>query len=237
MAAVRDQAARILRDEPDTGGDGVAHKASAETADSLRTQSSDETSRRPHETPDRPAIAKPAPPAAAVAPAAKSGKAQEDGFFGAIALLALAASSYGVHWFLVGRFHVSTDDAYVRANNTVLGARVSGHVAAILPRDNAIVHAGDVVFKIDDGDYRIAVEAARTRIATQQATIERIGRQVIAQESATAQSRAQLASAEAGLKRASLDYDRQQHAEQQGLRHARHLRTVGGGTRPGHGRR
>ena len=220
MAAARDPAARILRDEPDAAGDEVAYKASAEIADSSRPHLSDETARRPHETPDRPATAKPAPPAAAIAPATKSedkgGNRKKMLFFGAVALLALAASSYGVHWFLVGRFHVSTDDAYVRANNTVLGARVSGHVAAILPRDNAIVHAGDVVFKIDDGDYRIAVDAARTRIATQQATIDRLGHQVIAQESAAAQSRAQLASAEAGLKRAGLDYDRQQQLSEKG---------------------
>ena len=216
MAAARDQAARILRDEPDAAGDGVADKAVAETADSNRAHLSDETSRRPHETPDRPATTKPAPPAAAIAPAAKGGNRKKILFFGAVALLALAACAYGVHWFLVGRFHVSTDDAYVRANNTVLGARVSGHIAAILPRDNAIVHAGDVVFKIDDGDYRIAVDAARTRIQTQQATIERIGHQVIAQESAAAQSKAQLASAEAGLKRAGLDYDRQQQLSEKG---------------------
>jgi membrane fusion protein, multidrug efflux system len=124
--------------------------------------------------------------------------------------------SYGVHWFLVGRFHVSTDDAYVRANNTMLGARVSGHITAILPRDNAPVHAGDVIFRIDDGDYRIAAAAARTRIATQQATIERLGRQVAAQESAVEQAKAQLASAEAGMKRAGLDYDRQQQLSEKG---------------------
>ena len=47
-------------------------------------------------------------------------------------------------------------------------------VAAIVPADNTIVRAGDVIFKIDDGDYRIAVDAARTKIATQQATIDRI---------------------------------------------------------------
>ena len=52
---------------------------------------------------------------------------------GVVALLALAAASYAVHYVLVGRFYISTDDAYVRANNTTLGARVSGHIAAILP--------------------------------------------------------------------------------------------------------
>jgi membrane fusion protein (multidrug efflux system) len=131
--------------------------------------------------------------------------------------LALAAIGYGVYFVLVGRFYISTDDAYVRANNTMLGARVSGHVAAILPRDNSIVRAGDVIFRIDDGDYRIAVDAARSKIATQEATIDRIGRQVTALESAVEQTKAQLASAEAAMKRAGLDFDRQQTLSTKGF--------------------
>src|SRR6185437_4555540 len=82
---------------------------------------------------------------------------------------------------------------------------------------NAIVHTGDVIFKIDDGDYKIAVDAARTRIATQQATIDRIGRQVTALVSAVEQASAQLASQEAALKRAGLDYDRQQALSTKGF--------------------
>ncbi len=221
MAAARDQAARIVRDEPDAAGNDAAHKtsaekASAEIADSIRAHLSDESGRRSHEVTDLPATAKPVSHDAVAAPAAKPKNRKKTVFFGAVALLALAATAYGVHWFLVGRFHVSTDDAYVRTNNTVLGARVSGHIAAIFPRDNTLVHAGDVVFKIDDGDYRIAVDAARTRIQTQQATIERLGRQIVAQESAAEQAKAQLASAEAGLKRAGLDYDRQQQLNEKG---------------------
>jgi membrane fusion protein, multidrug efflux system len=212
MAAARDQAARIVR----TGLETAGSETSADIADSIRAHLSDETARRTTEVPDRPAVARPVAPAVVAAPAAKAGK-RKMLFFGAVAVLALAAASYGVHWFLVGRFHVSTDDAYVRANNTTLGARVSGHIATIFPRDNAVVHAGEVVFKIDDGDYRIAVDAARTRIETQQATIDRMGRQVVAQESAAEQSKAQLASAEAGLKRANLDYDRQQTLNTRGF--------------------
>ena len=146
----------------------------------------------------------------------KSRQAQTGVCIGILALLALAGAAYGVHYFLVGRFFVGTDDAYVRANNTMLGARVSGHIAAILPGDNKVVHSGDVIFKIDDGDYRIAVDAARTKIATQHATIDRIGRQVTALESAVEQAKAQFASAEAGLKRAGLDFDRQQDLSNKG---------------------
>jgi membrane fusion protein (multidrug efflux system) len=136
---------------------------------------------------------------------------------GVLGLLALAAASYAVHYVLVGRFYVSTDDAYVRANNTMLGARVAGHIAAVVPGDNVVVRKGEVIYRIDDGDYRIAVDSARTRIATQQATVDRIGRQIIAQESAVEQSKAQLVSAEAALKRAGLDFERQQALSTKGF--------------------
>jgi membrane fusion protein (multidrug efflux system) len=171
------------------------------------------------ETPGAPSIDEPAaaPDAAPVASAApKSGK-RKLVLMGIVTLLALAAASYGGYYVLAGRFYVSTDDAYVRANNTTLGARVSGHIAAILPGDNTLVRSGDVIFRIDDGDYRIAVDAARTRIATQQATIDRIGRQVTALVSAVEQAQAQVVSAEAALKRAGLDFDRQQALSTKGF--------------------
>jgi membrane fusion protein (multidrug efflux system) len=218
MAAARDQAARILRTEPDPAEVEAAREASAALADSIRTHLSDETvARRPPEVPEKPAVAKPPAPEAPVTSAQPKPGKRRMILIGVGALLALAAISYGVYYVLVGRFHVSTDDAYVRANNTTLGARVSGHIAAILPGDNALVRAAQVVFKIDDGDYRIAVDAARSRIETQQATIDRIGRQVTAQESAAEQAKAQLASAEAGLKRAGLDFDRQQELSAKGF--------------------
>jgi membrane fusion protein, multidrug efflux system len=219
MAAARDQAARIVRAEPETAESGFARDAAAVPLDSLRGHLADETvARRTSEMPDRPATDAPSDaPAVASDPAApKSGKRKRV-LIGVGSLLALAVAAYGVHYFLVGRFFVSTDDAYVRANNTTLGARVAGHVAAILPGDNVVVRTGDVIFRIDDGDYRIALDAVRTKIATQQATIDRIGRQVTAFQSAVEQASAQLASADAGLKRAGLDYDRQQALSAKGF--------------------
>jgi membrane fusion protein (multidrug efflux system) len=219
MAAARDQAARIVRAEPETAESGFARDAAAAPLDSLRAHLAEETvARRTSEMPDRPATDAPpgAPAVASDLAAPKSGKRKRV-LIGIGTLLALAVAAYGVHYFLVGRFFVSTDDAYVRANNTTLGARVAGHVAAILPGDNVVVRTGDVIFRIDDGDYRIALDAARTKIATQQATIDRIGRQVTAFQSAVEQASAQLASADAGLKRAGLDYDRQQALSAKGF--------------------
>src|SRR4051812_2262694 len=216
MAAPRDQASRVLRPEPDRAAGQTRGNASTGQAESLRTAVSEETvAHRPAAKPEgAPATQQSAAAAPSTPP--KSGK-RKFVLMGIVALLALAAAAYAIHYVLVGRFYVSTDDAYVRANNTMLGARVSGHVAAILPADNAVVATGEVIFRIDDGDYRIAVDAARTKIATQQATIDRIGRQVTALESAAEQAKAQLASAEAALKRADLDFDRQQALSAKGF--------------------
>ncbi len=220
MAAARDQAARVVRAGPDTAEDESVRDTSTALVDRLHVQlTEDSVARRPAETPEDKPVTEPpaAAPAAAAQPAAAKPGKRRFVLMGILTLLALAAAGYGTYYVLVGRFFVGTDDAYVRANNTTLGARVSGHIAAILPGDNAVVHAGDVIFKIDDGDYRIAVDSARTKIATQQATIDRIGRQVTALESAVEQAKAQLASAEAGLKRAGLDYDRQEALNTKGF--------------------
>jgi membrane fusion protein (multidrug efflux system) len=222
MAAARDQAARMLRPEPETAEGEAARDASAALAEQLRAQITDEARRRPAETPsqpvpDKPAAAPTAPPASAVSAAPKAPKRKKLILMSIGALVALAAVAYSVNYVLVGRFFISTDDAYVRANSTTLGARVSGHLAAILPGDNTLVHTGDVIFRIDDGDYKIAVDAARTKIATQEATIDRIGRQVTAQISAVEQAQANLVSAQAGQKRADLDYDRQQTLSNKGF--------------------
>jgi membrane fusion protein (multidrug efflux system) len=115
----------------------------------------------------------------------------------------------GTHWLITGRYMISTDDAYVRAHNTTLASKISGYVASIPIEDNSPVHAGDVIATIDDGDYRLAADSAREKVATQAATVERIGRQVVAQAANVDQARAQFASAKAMATRTSLEFDRQ----------------------------
>ena len=130
---------------------------------------------------------------------------------GLVAGLVLGASGwFGYQWFTVGRYIVSTDDAYVHADATTLAAKVSGYVAAIDVADNAYVHAGDVIARIDDGDYRLAADTARDKLATQQATVARIGKQIEAQKATVAQAKAQLASTRAVETRNESELARQQ---------------------------
>jgi membrane fusion protein (multidrug efflux system) len=124
--------------------------------------------------------------------------------------LALAAALYyGYQWWTVGRFQISTDDAYIHADIATLSAKASGYVTSVEVTDNSHVKAGDVVARIDDGDYRLAVQTAADKIAVQQATIERIARQIDAQQANIEQARAQLAATDADAKRAKLELDRQ----------------------------
>ena len=149
---------------------------------------------------------------ASVAPATKRKLGLRRKVVAAAALLAVLAGGgwYGHYYWTAGRYLVSTDDAYVGAKNTTLAAKVSGYVEAVVVDDNAHVHTGDVIAKIDDGDYRLAVDSARGKVMTQQATIERIGKQIEAQRAAIDQAKAQLASAGAAATRAELELARQQ---------------------------
>jgi membrane fusion protein (multidrug efflux system) len=147
----------------------------------------------------------------AAAPAARRGRPFARGAAALGLVLAIGAGAYyGHYWWTAGRYLVGTDDAYVGAKNATLSPKVSGYIADIVVADNARVAAGDVIARIDDGDYRLAVQTVRDQIAVQQASILRLGQQIAAQEAAVDQARAQVASAKAAATRADLELKRQQ---------------------------
>ncbi len=156
-----------------------------------------------------PGDAKPA--GEAVAPPAPPRRSRKRLVFGAILIAALAGGGYyGLDWWRVGRFLVSTDDAYVAADTSVLAAKVGGHIVGIDVADNQAVKAGDVLVRIDPVDYELALKAADGKIATQQATIDRYGQQIVAGQASVDQAKAQLASDQAELQRAEAELKRQQ---------------------------
>jgi len=123
---------------------------------------------------------------------------------------ALVFGAYEGHgWWTSGRFAVSTDDAYVQADITTLSAKVSGYVESVAVTNNQSVRAGDLIARIDPGDYRLALQAAQDKLATQQSTILRIGRQEEAARASVAQAAAQVDAARADAARAASDYGRQ----------------------------
>lgn len=159
--------------------------------------------------PARPDVAPPAPPPAA-ASTAKPGKGRRRLFLGGLALAILGgAGSYGYEWWTIGRFMVRTDDAYVQADIAAIAPKIQGYIDAIPVTENQRVAEGDVIARLDDGDYRIALSAAESRVESQRATLKRIEAQVKAAEAAVGEARAQKQSADALLHNADLTAERQ----------------------------
>ncbi|AZO72482.1 MULTISPECIES: HlyD family secretion protein [unclassified Mesorhizobium] len=133
----------------------------------------------------------PAPVAPVEAPAKK--KRSVRSFLLPIIGLALlgAGSWYGYNYWTDGRFMISTDDAYVQADMSFVSPKISGYVDKVLVSENQRVKAGDPLFVIDDGDYKIAVAQAEAQIATLAKTLDRIDAQTKAAQASLAQAAAQ----------------------------------------------
>lgn len=157
-------------------------------------------------TPENAAAPGPAP----AAPSGRTGVRKSLGLAAIVLAMLSGAAWYGYDWLTVGRFTVATDDAYVKTDVSSLGAKVAGYVMAVPFGENTRVKAGDVVLKLDDGDYLLAVQSAEARIAVQKATIARLEKQALAQVAQIASSEAQLRMAEAQSDNANAVLERQQ---------------------------
>jgi membrane fusion protein (multidrug efflux system) len=87
----------------------------------------------------------------------------------AFAVLA-GASWYGFDYWTVGRFLVSTDDAYVKADNTTVAPKISGYLHEVLAGDNERVKAGQMLARIDDRDFKVALDQAKADVAAAEAS-------------------------------------------------------------------
>jgi membrane fusion protein, multidrug efflux system len=130
------------------------------------------------------------------------------GIVGATLLAGLGVAWYGADWWTVGRFIDSTDDAYVGGDVTVIAPKVAGFIAEVAVSDNQDVHAGDLLVKLDDRDYRAALAKAVAGVAGQQATLANIDAARRLQQAVIAQAQAELAATAAEITRARYDVDR-----------------------------
>jgi len=129
---------------------------------------------------------------------------------GAIVVAAIAALGYGTYWWTTARYLESTDDAYVGGDVTVLGPKVPGYIAEVLVTDNQTVHAGDVLVRLDDRDYRAALAKAEGAVAAQQALIANLDATAKLQAAVIAQARASVVAVTADARRAHDDQVRYQ---------------------------
>ena len=81
------------------------------------------------------------------------------------AVFILAGGAAAGWWWLDGRWHTSTDDAYVQGNLVQLTPQIAGIVIRINADDTALVREGDPVVVLDDADTRSALDEAKAGLA------------------------------------------------------------------------
>jgi membrane fusion protein (multidrug efflux system) len=101
-----------------------------------------------------------------------------------------------------GRFE-STDDAYVKTARVSISANVAGRVVELAVRDNQAVRTGDLLYRLDDAPFRIAVEDAAAQLASARLRIGML-------KANYRQRQAELASASETLAFQQSELDRQQ---------------------------
>src|SRR5450432_2028507 len=90
---------------------------------------------------------------------------------GAAVAVLTGAAWYGFDYWTVGRYLISTDDAYVKADNTTVAPKVSGYLHEVLVGDNEPVRAGQLLARIDQRDFNVALDQARADVAAAHAAI------------------------------------------------------------------
>ncbi|MGF6239060.1 MULTISPECIES: EmrA/EmrK family multidrug efflux transporter periplasmic adaptor subunit [Paraburkholderia] len=126
-----------------------------------------------------------------------------------VIVILIAAIAYGLYYFLVARFHESTDDAYVNGNVVQITPQVTGTVIAVNADDTQTVKAGDPVVVLDPADARVALQQS-------EANLGQVVRQVRGLFADDNQYQAQVEVREADLSRAQDDLRRRMTVAQTG---------------------
>jgi membrane fusion protein (multidrug efflux system) len=114
----------------------------------------------------------------------------------------------GAYYWSYARFIVSTNDAYVQADSTLVAPRVSGYVAQVLVEDHQTVKSGQVLARLDEQDFRAAWEQTLADVQASEAEIGDLQAQLAEQHAINARARANVAASQAALDLANINRDR-----------------------------
>nr|WP_314491438.1 HlyD family secretion protein [uncultured Pseudomonas sp.] len=104
----------------------------------------------------------------------------------------VGAAVWGAHWWSVGRFIESTNDAYLQADSLSVSAKISGTVNEVYVTDNQTVSVGQPLVRLDVRPYQAAREKSEAAIRAAQADIARGEAELEQHTASIAQVQAQL---------------------------------------------
>ena len=118
----------------------------------------------------------------------------------AAALGVAGGAAFGHYYITTGRYLETTDDAYVKADSTIIAPKVSGYIGEVLVTDNEPVKAGQILARIDDRDFKTALKQAQADVAASEAAVKNLNAQIELQEPLIQQQAAEVDATEASLK-------------------------------------
>jgi membrane fusion protein, multidrug efflux system len=122
--------------------------------------------------------------------------------------VAIAIIIWLIQYLLVGQYFVSTDDAYLTADSSMIAAKVSGYVTNVSVLEDQPVHRGQLLASIDPRDYETALAAAEADRAAAQAAIANDRAELSLQQAKIAAAQADLQGEQARLSFAAVNQHR-----------------------------
>lgn len=142
-------------------------------------------------------------------------KSKRKKLLGYFALIVIIAAILYAIWAVFFNHSISTDNAYVGAENAQITSMVSGQVAKVLVTDTAQVKQGDILVEIDNRDATIALAQAKAELAKAKrqyqqssANSSSLSSQVIVRDDEINSAKAQVAKTKTDVDKAKQDYDR-----------------------------
>lgn len=123
-------------------------------------------------------------------------------------IFTLSALLLSYKWLTYWRYILTTDDAYVRGDITIIAPKLIGYIEEVFIKENQSVRKNDILLRLDGADYQIALDQTKAHLDTQKKTLIRIDTQIAAAHSMLDEAKAQKNAALAIATNAQLTLER-----------------------------
>jgi membrane fusion protein, multidrug efflux system len=128
----------------------------------------------------------------------------------------VAGGGFGWRWWAIGRYEITTDNAYLNSDKVTIAPRIAGALAQVFVTDNQPVRRGDTLAQIDDREHRVLLASAEAEAEKASAELLSVGANLAQQRAQVESARADLANADAALTFSQQEFGRYQNLRQAG---------------------
>lgn len=128
-----------------------------------------------------------------------------------VAVSALGFATHkGLHWYQVGRYVETTDNAYIQADYVPLRAEITGRIKQVAVKENQRVKKGDLLIQIDPTDYLAGIAEAEAQLLVARSALLDTEQQIQLQHRKLDEAKATVEATQAELHRAEVELKRAQ---------------------------